>query len=89
MHGAFEPFLVHALAILIDTEAHTTADFLPLADVASALLQRADLEDVRIVPAFLERGVREDEAHRGTMRIEIEQQFLPFHNEVISRNIVR
>ena len=73
LYGALQPRLVHALAVLIDAEAHAAANFLPFARLAAALLQRADLEDVRIVPALFQRGVRENEPHRRATRIEVEQ----------------
>ena len=53
-----------ALAVLIDGQAQAAADFLPLLHGAAGFVQRANLEDVRIVPAFAKCRVAEDEAQR-------------------------
>ena len=79
-HGDILP-----LAILIHAEAQTATDLLPLADVGGALLQRADLEHVGVVPALAQRGVREDEPHR---LVETEQTLLVLHDEVVGVGIV-
>ena len=79
---------VHAFAVLIDTQAQTATDLLPLANLAAALFQCANLEHVRVVPAFAQCGVRENEAHWGLFRITIQKQFLVLHDQVIGVNIV-
>ena len=48
---------VMADAVLVDAEAQAAADLLPLLHGARRLVQRADLEDVRIVPALAKRRV--------------------------------
>ena len=54
---------VHAPAVLIDAKAQAASHFLPFTDFAAALLQRADLEHVRVIPAFPQGGVRKDKAN--------------------------
>ena len=61
---------------------------MPLANLAAALFQRTNLEHVRVVPAFAQCGVRENETHRGLFRITIQKQFLVLHDQVIGVNIV-
>ena len=81
--------LVHALAVLVHAEAQSAPHLLALADAAPALLQGADLEDVRVVPPLAQGRMGEDEAHRGTLGIKIKQQFLVPHDEVVGIAIVR
>ena len=73
---------------MIDAQAQSATDFLPLANLAAALFQRTNLEHVRVVPAFTQRGVRENETHRGFFRITIQKQFLVLHDQVIGVNII-
>ena len=61
---------------------------MPLANLAAALFQCANLEHVRVVPAFAQCGVRENETHRGFFRITIQKQLLILHDQVIGVNIV-
>ena len=61
---------------------------MPLADLAAALFQCTNLEHIRVVPAFAQCGVRENETHRRLFRITIQKQFLVLHNQVIGVNIV-
>lgn len=74
---------VHALAVLIDTEAKAPADFLALADLAAASLQGADLEYIWVIPAFSEGGVREDEADGRLLRVPVQKQFLVLHDQMV------
>lgn len=69
---------VAADTVLIDAEAQATPDLLPLLHGARRLIQRANLEDVRIVPALAQRRVGEDEAQRC---LHGKQAFLVFHDE--------
>ena len=62
---------------------------MPLANLAAALFQCTNLEHVRVVPAFAQRGVRENETYRGLFRITIQKQLLVLHNQVICVNVVR
>ena len=72
----------HALEELvrIHGKAQAAPDLLPLLHCRDRLVQRADLEDVRIVPAFAQRGVGKDELER---RGQIEQAFLVAHNQAV------
>ena len=79
---------VHTLAVLIDAQAQTATDLLPLANLAAALFQCTNLKHVRIVPAFAQCGVGENETHRGFFRITIQKQFLVLHDQVIGVNII-
>jgi len=56
--------IVDAAAILIDGESDAPSDLLSLPHLGDSLVQRANLEDVRVVPTLTERGVREDEGDR-------------------------
>ena len=57
MHIVSENIGIHALTVLIDAKTQTAPDFLPLANLAAALFQRANLEHVRVIPAFAQSGV--------------------------------
>ena len=46
---------VLTVAVLVDSQAHAAADFLALARLGARFLERADLEDVRVVPALAQR----------------------------------
>ncbi len=50
-----------ALALLVDAEAEATTNGLAALLLVGHLAQGAYLEDVRVVPAFAESGVREEE----------------------------
>ena len=77
---------VHPVALLIHAQPHAAAHLLPLHDGAVAVLERADGEDVRVVPAFAQRGVREDEADR---LVEGEQALLVLEDQVVGVHVVR
>ena len=62
---------------------------MPLANLAAALFQCTNLEHIRVVPAFAQCGVRENETHRGLFGITIQKQLLILHDQVIGVNIVR
>ena len=79
---------IHAVAVLIDAETQTAADFLALTDFAAALLQSADLEHIGVVPTFSEGRVGEDEAYRGFLGIEVQKKFFLLHNERICVDII-
>ena len=49
------------------------------------MLERANLEYVRVVPAFTQRRMREDEPRRF---IKTEQALFVFQNQVICGNII-
>ena len=76
---------IHTVAVLIDTQAQTTAHLLPLCNIAVGVLQGANLEDIGVVPAFPKGRVGEDEAGR---LLEGQQPLLIFQNQVVGRNIV-
>ena len=69
-----------ALAVLVHAEAQATSDRLAPLLLGSHLAQCADLKDVRIVPAFAQRGVGEDELQR---RVEAQQFFLVPHDQAV------
>ena len=76
---------IHPAAVLIDAKAQTTTDFLPLRRVAVGVLQSADLKHIRVVPAFTQCGVGEDEPCR---LVKGQQSFLVLQNQIVGRNIV-
>ena len=88
MHIISQHICIHTLAILIDAQAQTTADFLAFPNLAAALLQGADLENIRVIPAFTQCRVGEDEPHRRLLWITIQKQLLVFHNKVVGINII-
>src|SRR5262249_698642 len=45
-------FIVQPLAFLVDRQTQTAPDLLPARNSRDRLFQRADLKDVRVVPAF-------------------------------------
>ena len=57
LHIISEHVGIHALAVLIDAQAQTATDLLPLANLAAALFQCANLEHIRVVPAFAQCGM--------------------------------
>ena len=67
------------LSVLVHTQAHATSHLLPLLGLVVGVLQSAYLEDVWVVPAFLQGGVRKDETYRFVQR---QQAFLVLHDEV-------
>ena len=71
---------VLAVAFLVDGQAHAAADLLALARLRAGLLERAYLEDVRVVPALAQRRVAENEAHG---LIERKQALLIAQDQVI------
>ena len=71
---------IHPVAVLIDAKAQTTTDFLPLRRVAVRVLQSADLEHIRVIPAFTQCGVGEDKPCRF---VKGKQPFLVFQDQVI------
>ena len=52
MHIGAEHIRVHTVAILINTETETTANFLAFTHFTGALLQSTNLEYVRVIPTF-------------------------------------
>ena len=64
MHISSANAFIHALTLLIDADTHATADFLSLVNIAVGLLQGTDLENIGVIPAFTQRGVREYKTHR-------------------------
>ena len=70
----------HPFALLVHAETQAAADRLAALALGAHLAQGADLEDVRIVPAFAQRGVGEDELQ---LRLEAQQLLLVLHDEVV------
>ena len=68
-----------AFTLLIHAKAHSSSHFLAFLGLIVRVLQGADLEHVRIVPTFLQGGVREDEAYWLTER---KQALLILHDQV-------
>ena len=69
-----------AQAVLVHRQAQAAADLLPLLHGAAGLVERADLEDVGVVPALAQRRVAEDEAQR---LVQGEQALLVLHDQVV------
>ena len=86
MHRISQHHPIHPLARLIDREAQPSAHLLPLRRHTRRMLQRTDLEHIRIVPALAQRRVGENHARR---LIEREQPLLILQDQIIRRNIVR
>ena len=89
MHVISKYIGIHSLAGLVDAEAQAAPHLLPLADIAAALLQGANLEYIRVVPALPQGGVGEDEPHRGANWVAVQQQLLVPHNQLIGTHIIR
>ena len=70
-----------AHTVLIDTQTHSSTNLLMLLGGAVTMLKRTYLEDVWIIPAFLERRVGEDKTYRFFKR---EETLLITHDELIS-----
>lgn len=68
-----------AFTLLIHAKAHSSSHFLAFLGLIIRVLQGADLEHVRIVPTFLQGGVRKDEADWLVQR---KQTLLILHNQV-------
>ena len=86
LHLISQHFRIHAVSVLIHAQTQTTAYFLPLLRGAVAVLQGADLEDIRVIPAFPQGRVGEDEPGR---LFKGQQTFLIFQDQVIGRNVIR
>ena len=52
------------MTVLVDRQTQATADLLATLKLRAGMAQKANLEDVRVVPTFLECRVREDERAR-------------------------
>ena len=72
--------ILHALAVLIDTQAQTAPDLLAAGKYGLLLDQCANLKHIWIVPALFQRRVREDEAKRA---LKAEQPFLVPHDRIV------
>ena len=64
MHRIAAGLGIHAIALLVDTQTKTAANFLPLGGLAIRMLQSTNLEHIGVVPAFTKGRVREDEPGR-------------------------
>ena len=71
--------VVDALTVLVDRDAKSAADLLPLLDLAVALVERRDVEHIGVVPSHAQGGMREDELNRIP---EAQEFFLLFQDEV-------
>ena len=69
-----------ALALLVHAEPQAAPDGLAALALGAHFAQGANLEDVRVVPALLERRVGEDELQR---RLEAQQLLLLPHDQVV------
>jgi len=69
-----------AFALLVHAEPQAAPDGLAALALGAHLAQGADLEDVRVVPAFAQRRVGEDELQG---RLEAEQLLLVPHDEIV------
>lgn len=70
---------------LVDRQAKSPADLLPLFLDGLRFIERAYLEDVRIVPALAQRGMREDEPQRF---VGVQQPLLVAHDEAVGIVVV-
>ena len=61
MHGCC---VIHTVAVLVDRNAQTPADFLTTRYGVVAVLEHAHHKHVWVVPALSQRGVGEDEPRR-------------------------
>ncbi len=82
---AVDLLVVDALAGLVDGKAEAAADHLAPLGFGPRFAQGADLEDVRVVPAFAQGGVGEDEAER---LVKGEEFFLVLHDQSVGRVIL-
>ena len=85
MHRVATGFSVHSVTRLVHAQTQTTANFLPLCSSAVRMSQGADLENVGVVPAFTQGGVREDKPGR---LIKAQQAFFVLQNQIVCRNII-
>ena len=76
---------VHTVATLIHAQTQATAHFLTFSGLACSVFQSANLEDIRVVPAFPQGRMGEDKP--GGF-LEGKQAFLVFENQVISGDIL-
>ena len=78
---------IHTLAVLIDTQTEATAYLLTLANIAAALFQGTNLEYIGLSQPS--RSAEWEKMKRTGERFGLRsQQFLIFHNQVVSINIV-
>ena len=73
-------FVVQAFALLIHGQAQAASNFLAAARFGDGLIERTDLENVRIVPALFERGMGKDKTNG---LLEREQTFLVLHDQLV------
>ena len=73
-------FVEHPLPVLVHRQPQAAADLLPLLHGTAGLVQRANLEDVRVVPAFAQGGMAEDEPQRLLFG---QQPLLLLHDQVV------
>ena len=78
-HMVTQYIRILAFTLLVHAKAHSSSHFLALLGLIVRVLQGADLEHVRVVPTFLQGGVREDEADWLAER---KQTLLILHNQV-------
>src|SRR6185312_8413026 len=76
--------VVDASAVLVDRQPKPAADLLPARDRGARVRERADLEDVGVVPALAQGGVGEEEAQRLVER----QQLLLAAHDLLVRGAV-
>ena len=78
-HMVAQYIRILAFSLLIHTKTHSSSHFLAFLGLIVRVLQGADLEHVRVVPTFLQGGVREDEADWLAER---KQTLLILHDQV-------
>ena len=86
LHLISQHFHIHAVSVLIHAQTQATAYFLPLLGGTVTVLQGTDLEHIRVIPAFPQGRVGEDEPGR---LFKGQQTFLIFQDQVIGRNVIR
>src|SRR6185312_8403602 len=69
-----------AFTLLVDAETQAAADRLAALALAAHLADGAKLEDVRVVPALAQGGVRKDELQ---LRLKAQQFLLVFHDQAV------
>ena len=79
--SAYQDEAAQAQAVLVHAQAQAPADGLPAPALGLSRAEVTDLEDVGVVPSFLEGGVRENKPHGF---VQTKQPLLVFHDQVVS-----
>ena len=85
LHLITQNFRIHAVAVFVDAQSQTAANFLPFLRGAVAVFQGTDLEHIRVVPSLTQGRMGEDKTGR---LFKGQQALFIFQDQVVSRNIV-